>query len=92
MYFLYYKVAEKDTHPRVENRVENAQVIVMDLDVNYHVYVVMYNGKFYMEFIANTFNTFHLPTSRISKRKFVRRSKTALEPGDRLRLHSKLRI
>ena len=76
----------------MENRVENAQVKVMDLNVVKHVYVVMYNGKFYMEFIANTFNTFHLLTSRVSKRKCVRRSKTALGPGDRLRLHSKLRI
>jgi hypothetical protein len=57
-----------------------------------HVHVLMYNGKFYMEIIANTVNTFYLPTSRVSKRQFVRRNKTALEPGDRLRLHSKLRI
>ena len=76
----------------MENRVENAQVKVMDLDVVNYVHVVMYNGKFYMEFIANTVNTFYLPTSRVSKRQFVRRNKTALEPGDRLRLHSKLRI
>ena len=76
----------------MENSVQNAQMIRLDLDVVTHVYVVMCNGKFYMEFIANTFNTFHLPTSRVSKRKFVRRNKTALGPGDRLRLHSKLRI
>jgi hypothetical protein len=76
----------------VEKRVENAQVIVLDLDVNYHVHVVMYNGKLYMEFIDNTVSTFYLPTSRVSKRKFVRRNKTALGPKDRLRLHSKLRI
>ena len=75
----------------MENSVENAQVKVMDLNVVIHVYVVMYNGKFYMEFIANTFNTFHLPTSRVSKRKCVRRNKTALGPVNRLRLHSKLR-
>jgi hypothetical protein len=49
----------------VENHVENAQVKVMDLDVVNYVHVVMYNGKFYMEFIANTVNTFYLPTSRI---------------------------
>ena len=76
----------------MENRVENAQVKVMDLDVVNYVHVVMYNGKFYMEFIANTVNTFYLSTNRISKRKSVRRSKTALGPGDRLRLHSNLRI
>jgi hypothetical protein len=76
----------------VENSVQNAQVIVLDKNVVLHVYVVMYNGKLYMEFIANTVNTFYLPTSRVSKRKFVRRNKTALRPGDRLRLHSKLRI
>ena len=76
----------------MENRVENAQVKVMDLDVVNYVHVLMYNGKFYMKFIANTVNTFYLPTSRVSKRKFVRRNKTALGPGDRLRLHSKLRI
>jgi hypothetical protein len=44
----------------MENRVENAQVIVTDLDVVNHVYVVMYNGKLYMEFIVNTVNTFYL--------------------------------
>ena len=76
----------------MENRVENAQVIVLDLDVVNHVYVVMCNGKLYMEFIVNTVNTFYLPTSRASKRKLVRRNKTALGPKDRLRLHSKLRI
>jgi hypothetical protein len=76
----------------MENRVENAQVIVMTINVVKHVHVLMYNGKFYMEIIANTVNTFYLPTSRVSKRQFVRRNKTALEPGDRLRLHSKLRI
>ena len=65
----------------MENRVENVQVIVLDLDVVNHVYVVMYNGKLYMEFIVNTVNTFYLPTS-----------KTAVGPKDRLRLHSKLRI
>ena len=76
----------------MENSVENAQMILLDLDVVNNVHVPMYNGKFYMEFIANTFNTFHLPTSRVSKRKFERRNKTALGPVDRLRLHSKLRI
>ena len=76
----------------MENRVENAQVKVMTINVVKYVHVLMYNGKFYMEIIANTVNTFYLPTSRVSKRQFVRRSKTALEPGDRLRLHSKLRI
>jgi hypothetical protein len=38
----------------VENSVENAQVIVMDLDVVNDVHVVMYNGKLYMEFIVYT--------------------------------------
>ena len=76
----------------MENRVENAQVIVMTINVVKHVHVLMYNGKFYMEIIANTVNTFYLPTSRVSKIQFVKRNKTALGPGDRLRLHSKLRI
>jgi hypothetical protein len=76
----------------MEVRVENAQVIATGLYVLNDVYVVMYNGKLYMEIIANTVNTFYLPTSRVSKRQFVRRNKTALEPGDKLRLHSKLRI
>ena len=76
----------------MENRVENAQVIDTGLDVVNDVHVVMYNGKLYMEFIDNTVSTFYLPTSRVSKRKFVRRNKTALGPKDRLRLHSKLRI
>jgi hypothetical protein len=76
----------------MEVRVENAQVIATGLDVLNNVYVVMYNGKLYMEIIANTVNTFYLPTSRVSKIQFVKRNKTALGPGDRLRLHSKLRI
>ena len=76
----------------MENSVQNAQMILLDIDVVTHVHVLMYNGKLYMEFIANTFNTVYLPTSRASKRKFVRRNKTALGPGDKLRLHSKLRI
>ena len=76
----------------MENSVKNAQVIVLDLDVVNYVHVLMYNGKLYMEFIANTVSTFYLPTSRVSKIQFVRRNKTALGPGDRLRLHSKLRI
>ena len=38
----------------MENSVENAQVIVMDLDVVNDVHVVMYNGKLYMEFIVYT--------------------------------------
>ena len=76
----------------MENSVENAQMINTGLNVVNDVHVVMYNGKLYMEFIANTVNTFYLPTRRVSKRKFVRRNKTALRPGDRLRLHSKLRI
>ena len=76
----------------MENRVENAQVTVMKINVVKHVHVLMYNGKLYMEIIANTVNTFYLPSSRVSKRQFVRRNKTALEPGDRLRLHSNLRI
>ena len=67
----------------MENNVENAQVITTGLDVVNDVHVVMYNGKFYMEIIANTVNTFYLPTSRVSKRQFVRRNKTALEPGAR---------
>ena len=58
-------------------------MIATGLDVVNHVYVVMYNGKLYMEFIVNTVNTFYL---------LVRRNKTALGPKDRLRLHSKLRI
>jgi predicted HAD superfamily hydrolase len=76
----------------MENRVENAQVIDTGLDVVNDVHVVMYNGKLYMEFIVNTVKTFYLPTSRASKRKLVRRNKTALGPKDRLRFHSKLRI
>jgi hypothetical protein len=40
--------------PRVENRVENAQVIATGLDVVNDVHVVMYNGKLYMEFIVYT--------------------------------------
>ena len=62
----------------MEIRVENAQVIDTGIDVVNDVHVVMYNGKLYMEFIANTVNTFYLPTSRVSKRKFVRWNKTAL--------------
>jgi hypothetical protein len=76
----------------MENRVENAQMKVITINVVKYVHVLMYNGKLYMEIIANTVNTFYLPSSRVSKRQFVRRNKTALEPGDRLRLHSKLRI
>jgi hypothetical protein len=38
----------------MENSVKNAQVITTGLDVNYHVHVVMYNGKLYMEFIVYT--------------------------------------
>ena len=76
----------------MEIRVENAQMKVITINVVKYVHVLMYNGKLYMEIIANTVNTFYLPSSRVSKRQFVRRNKTALEPGDRLRLHSKLRI
>jgi predicted Rossmann fold nucleotide-binding protein DprA/Smf involved in DNA uptake len=76
----------------MENRVENAQMTNITINVVKDVHVLMYNGKLYMEIIANTVNTFYLPSSRVSKRQFVRRNKTALEPGDRLRLPSKLRI
>jgi hypothetical protein len=54
IYFLYYKLAKKDSLPSVENNVENAQVIDSGLDVVNYVHVVMYNGKLYMEFIVYT--------------------------------------
>ena len=38
----------------MENGVENAQVITTGLDVVNYVHVVMYNGKFCMEFIVYT--------------------------------------